>query len=185
MSQYSPQTHRIYCNIRFREQYAIYIAYIAIYCQYIVAAIYGSPPLTWSIDPSWSFGWKLWGTKDATNCQAWSDLQIGAISVPKVFIAYVLCPKRYFFPQIRLFLTQIKINFHKVHGFITYYKLKSEMYLIFSNFEYQEFLKFPSYFQRHLRQLSICICWTIINDHFQLPRATIIWSKYSLSGAKQ
>ena len=42
MSQYSPQTRRIYCNIRFREQYAIYIAYIAIYCQYIVAAIYCS-----------------------------------------------------------------------------------------------------------------------------------------------
>ena len=45
MSQYSPQTHRIYCNIRFREQYAIYIAYIAIYCNILVDAIYGSLPL--------------------------------------------------------------------------------------------------------------------------------------------
>ena len=50
MSQYSPQTRRIYCNIRFREQYAIYIAYIAIYCQYIVAAIYGSPSLVISAE---------------------------------------------------------------------------------------------------------------------------------------
>lgn len=40
MSQYSPQTRRIYCNIRFREQY--------IYCNILVDAIYGSPRLAGS-----------------------------------------------------------------------------------------------------------------------------------------
>ena len=77
MSQYSPQTHRIYCNIRFREQYAICnILHMYTYCN--ILPIYCSRNMQFP-------------TSDANNLLAISE------HTSTLFLSSILRPSQHYY----------------------------------------------------------------------------------------